>query len=98
MDIVHTNKHKENNMEIKVSEVVVEIGNKKVSLTPDQARELRDALNQLLGESKEIVKEYVPYPYQPYPYRWWTIYPTWTNTNTNTGSYTINMTNTPTAQ
>lgn len=82
-------------MEIKVSEVVIEIGTKKVSLTPDQARELRDALSQLLGAEKEIVKEREHNYPNPYPWRWWTVYPQWgTISNAETGSYTLTFSNT----
>ena len=49
-----------------IKKIELDLGGKVVSLTPEQAKNLKDALGDLFG--KEIVreKEYVPYP-QPYP-------------------------------
>jgi hypothetical protein len=77
---------------IEVTKVVIRIGDKPVELTIDQARELKDALNELLG-SKEtvylpsspvIIDRPYPYPYTPY----WTI--TYGNTGTVTYSASMN--------
>ena len=38
------------------------IGNKTITLTPDEAKQLKDVLDNLFG--KEIIKEYVPVPSQ----------------------------------
>ena len=54
----------------------LEIGKKKISLSPDEMKELYDVLKKVVGE--ESVR-YIPYyPYYPtYPYQWsWTTYTT----------------------
>ena len=56
---------------VSIEKVNIKIGKEEIPLTPKQAKELRDLLNDLFGETR---KEYVPYPY-PYPvypyYRRW---------------------------
>lgn len=53
-----------------IKKIELDLGGKIISLTPKQAQNLKDALDELFG--KEIVKiiekekEYIPYP-QPYP-------------------------------
>ena len=78
---------------IGVSKVVIQMGDKEATLTVEQAKELRDSLNALLGETKiERVIERDVF----YPHRWiyttpsWTTYGTMTTTG-DTGNYTIAM-------
>ena len=89
---------------IGVSKVVIQLGEKEATLTVGQAKELRDALNALLGEKvvEKIVERDHWYPYQPYIYsKYWTvtvgdqpqIYGTTTGTYANTGDYTIALSN-----
>jgi hypothetical protein len=50
-----------------VSKIVVQLGDKETALTVEQAKELRDALNAVLGERVEkIVERDHWYPYYPY--------------------------------
>jgi len=57
-----------------IKKIVLEIGDKEIELTPDEAKELKDVLNNLFGE-KDIVYIPKPYPvYHPYPH-WWVRYP-----------------------
>jgi hypothetical protein len=54
---------------IGVSKIVINIGDKEAALTVEQAKELRDALNAVLGErvvERVIEQRDVWYPYQPY--------------------------------
>lgn len=58
---------------VEVTKIVIRMGDKDAELTIEQARELKDALDSLLGTKGETV--YVPHPYpypvpQPYPYYW----------------------------
>jgi hypothetical protein len=53
------------NQEVRVSKIVIKLGEHEEILTIDQARKLLDALKDLLGEDKERIVT-VPYPY-PYP-------------------------------
>lgn len=78
---------------VTVKKIIIQVGDKELALTPDAARELRDALNELLEKPSTT---YVPYPVpQPYPVRPWRYWePTWiygetTVTCGTTGAYTI---------
>jgi len=56
-----------------IKKLTISIGGKDVDVTPKQAKDLYEALGELIG-SQKVVKEYVPYqqwvwPYQ-YPYTW----------------------------
>ena len=85
---------------IGVSKVVIQMGDKEATLTVEQAKELRDALNALLGEKvieRVVEREHWHNPYIPYIYpRYWTvtvgdppgIYGTTTGTLTNTSGFT----------
>jgi hypothetical protein len=90
---------------IGVSKVVIQMGDKEATLTVEQARELRDALNALLGEKvveRVIEKHGVLYPYQPYIYHspYWSVtvgdqpqvYGTSVGTYNTGGTYTITAT------
>ena len=58
-----------------VKKIVLEIGGKELSLTPEDARGLVKALEELLGAKKtEYVPTYIPTPYVPYsPYPHWCV-------------------------
>mgnify|MGYP000983194694 CR=1 FL=1 len=58
---------------VKVSKIEIEIGGVQVSITPEQARELYQALGELVGE-KEVVErvERVIERERCLPYRWYT--------------------------
>lgn len=62
-----------------VSRIVIRIKDRELSLTPEEARELRDILERTVGPNTQSIKEYVPYPvyphvYPPIPYWDTTIY------------------------
>ena len=61
-------------MAAKISKIVIEIGEHEHTVSLEQARELREALNSLLGTPERIVieRERPLWPWYP-PYR-----PTWT--------------------
>ncbi len=71
-------------MTARVKKIVIEIGKREVSMTPAEARALRDALDDVLGGARITVTPSVPAPYPvpyPVPYerparRWWE--PVWT--------------------
>jgi hypothetical protein len=71
-------------MTVSISRIVIAIGDKEISLTPDEAKDLRDALDTVLSSKPQQVVEriieqprWIPLPYiPPYPYRpspWWGI-------------------------
>lgn len=61
-----------------VKKIVIEVNKKELVLTPDEARSLRDVLNELIGSTT--------YFYQPiYPMPW--VYTTCRTDNTVTISY-----------
>jgi hypothetical protein len=55
---------------IGVSKIVIQMGDKEATLTVEQAKELRDALNELLGERvvERVIEKQSYYPYYPQPY------------------------------
>lgn len=58
------------NDKIEVTKIVIKIGSKDAELTIEQARDLKDALVELLGsKDKEIV--YIPQPYPVYHRPYW---------------------------
>jgi hypothetical protein len=63
----------------KITEIVLDIDGKKITLTPEQAKSLLAALNELYGK-KEVTTITIPYPYPVYPH-----YPTWIYTTTGNG-------------
>jgi hypothetical protein len=59
-----------------ISKIVLDVNGKKIELSVEEAKELKDILGNLFGKV-EIQKEFVPYsvpqPYiwrEPYPYRY----------------------------
>lgn len=52
-----------------IKKIELDLGGKRVFLTPEQAKRLKSALDELFGTKTE--KEYIPYPIEPYrPWRW----------------------------
>ena len=67
------NKDKKEVSRFVVSRIVLKIKDKEISLTPEEAKDLKKVLSDILGEDKVT---YVPtYPYRWYPYTtpYWTI-------------------------
>ena len=55
-----------------IKKIELDLGGKKVELTPTQAKNLKEALDELFGKEviREVVRDPMPYiPYYPYP-RW----------------------------
>jgi len=52
--------------EIKVSKVVITIGNTEVSVTPDQLKELKEAIDAMFPQQRLVVREVV---YRDWMYR-----------------------------
>lgn len=48
-----------------LKKIVLQIGEKEIELTPDEAKELKKVLGDLFGEDKTV---FVPNPYPVYPY------------------------------
>ena len=79
-------------MTVKIAKINIKMGKKKVSLSVEEAKELRDLLNDTFGEQKAIFMPSSPIiidrPYHPWRY-WGVDYTTpsvtWTSGNT-TGS------------
>ena len=57
--------------DVNISLITVEIGEAEIALTIDQARELRTALDEVLG--KEVVERIIERPYYPYTWQPYTI-------------------------
>lgn len=84
---------------IKIQNINIKIGDKTLSLSPDDARELKDILNNLLGGEKVVEKEVVKW--YPYSYPQWYVtspniwkpdyQPSWTVTCSSAG--TVNLGN-----
>jgi hypothetical protein len=68
---------------VEISKIVIKIDGKELNLTLDETKQLRDILDNLLGDKNKIT--YIPYtlPYITNPYPYWTVTTT-TNTNGNT--------------
>jgi hypothetical protein len=64
----------------KITEIVLDIDGKKITLTPEQAKSLLGALQELYGK-KEIT--IIPQPYPVYPH--YNPYPTWIYSSSGTG-------------
>ena len=76
--------------EVSISKINIKIGKKEVELTPDEAKELQEILNETFGKKERV---YIPSPYpvvQPVyrPYRYWEV--TYGN---GTGTVTYSATN-----
>lgn len=57
----------------RVNRIVIEIGKREVSLSPEEARELHDALSEVLGGTVRVVERInYPHPFQPYR-PWWEV-------------------------
>ncbi len=64
-------------MKCKIAKIVLKLGDKTIELSPEEARELRNALSDLIGE-KQV------WPWYPYPTPY---YPTWRITTTDAPTY-----------
>jgi hypothetical protein len=80
---------------IEVSKIDIKIGDKTISLRPEQAKELKKILNEMFEESHDkVIHEHrywwwnQPYYTNPYPY--WTITAGSTLGNSATGGYATN--------
>jgi len=51
-----------------IKKITINIGGTEVEVTPKQAKNLHEALGELLGVNQITVKEYVPYRPYVYPY------------------------------
>jgi len=71
-----------------IKELKLQLGEKKeVVLTVDEAKKLKEALDELFG--KEVVKEVsIPYPYPVWQW-WYPLYPAWSISTTTNGLYRI---------
>jgi hypothetical protein len=77
---------------VEIQKLVIRIGEKEITLGLDEAKELRDILNDTFG-TKEIVRTpqteriYVPYFQEPVqPYYWWYI-----TTDCQTNTYYLSV-------
>ena len=57
---------------VSIEQINIKIGKEQIELTPEQANELKDLLNELLGAPEQVT--YIPsypvvVPYPVYPYR-----------------------------
>ena len=59
---------------IEITDITIKIGQKKVTLSPDEARELMEALEMLLGAPEPKVVERI---IERSPWRYWYTSPTW---------------------
>ena len=58
------------NKQVKVTKLCIEIGSKKIELTVKQAKEMKDVLNDMLGESEVVFRDRWVHPH--YPNTWFT--------------------------
>lgn len=86
-------------MQARISKLILEINGKRIELTEEEAKSLKDKLNELF-EGKDVI--YIPYevekehtyinPYvHPYPY-WTSVYTTTTTDCTTVNPDTITLT------
>ena len=60
---------------VDISRVVIDIGGKEIELSLDEAKELKDILNETFGNKQEPIYIPSPYPvYEPWRYRHWEPY------------------------
>lgn len=82
------------NKKVGISKIVINIGDKEAALTVEQAKELRDALNAVLGETKTVVERVIEHD-RWYPHWPTVIYGTATVGHTtysgDNGTHTINL-------
>lgn len=77
---------------MKVEKIVVKMKDQELELTPDEARELKQILADLLGDNNQPI--YVPQPYPVYPTRWRWWEPYWGTTTSGSGiTYTVSSAN-----
>ena len=73
--------------EVSISQINIKIGKKEIELSPDEAKELQQILNETFGEKKTVFIPQ-PYPVYPNPHRYWEV--TW---GSGTGVVTYCATN-----
>lgn len=71
-----------------IKKITINIGGIDVNVTPEEAKNLHEALGNLLGLDKSpiIIKEKEYIPYQPYT---WPYTPYWYSSSKSSGGYTI---------
>lgn len=67
-----------------IKKIQIQVSGKTIDLTVEEAEELREALNKLMGVP---AKEFVPMPYPVYPRTWIWDKPYWTTCNGGTVTY-----------
>jgi hypothetical protein len=72
------------NKKVEVSKINIKIGKKEIPLSLNEAKELRDILNDTFGKQETVYLSGTPYPVYPRPYRYW--YPTYAPYVTYSGS------------
>lgn len=64
--------------EVVVKNIVIKIGEKEMALNLDEARELQEVLNDVLGKEVYVVERLI----EAYPYKWWGVRPySWDGTS-----------------
>lgn len=77
---------KEEKKLVEIKSIEIQIGRKSLTLSPEEARDLKAALDKLYPEPK-VIREYIPPTItKPYPV-WPDVWYKYTNTD-NTGTYT----------
>jgi len=73
---------------VEISHVNIRIGKKEIALSVEEAKELRDILNDVLGQNERPIYIASPYPVyvEPWPYKWWQTSDTGTITFCNTSA------------
>lgn len=57
--------------EVVVKNIVIKIGEKELLLSLEEAKELQEVLNDVLGKEVQVVKMLI----EQYPYNWWSVKP-----------------------
>lgn len=84
---------------VKISKIELKIGDKTISLSPEEAKELNKMLSDLFGTNPAIVKEIIyheHYPLHPWPYVYWSTHYVDNGTITVASTWDRNVTNTTT--
>jgi len=75
---------KEQKKLVEIKNIEIQIGKKSLTLSPEEARDLKEALDKLYPSPK-VIRESIPYPYpvypKPYTDPWWR-YTWYDNTST----------------
>jgi hypothetical protein len=65
--------------EIKISEIVIELGKREIKLTPDEARKLKELLSEMFGKDTIIYRD--SWYYRPFYPQYPNYYYTYTTSN-----------------